>query len=74
VPAQNPAALADAVARLLLDAPLRASLGRRARRHIVSAHDARHTAAAIAGLYRDLLGSGPGARVAPTEYRESIHS
>ncbi|QIJ62738.1 glycosyltransferase [Streptomyces sp. JB150] len=74
VPAGDPAALAAAVVRLLLDPPLRASLGRRARRHIQSAHDARHTAAAVADLYRDLLGRGPGARVVPTEYRESIHS
>ncbi|MEV8548766.1 glycosyltransferase [Streptomyces glaucescens] len=74
VPAGDPAALAGAVARLLLDPPLRASLGHRARRHILSAHDARHTAAAVADLYRDLLGRGPGAREVPTEYRESIHS
>ncbi|MEV5730061.1 glycosyltransferase [Streptomyces pharetrae] len=74
VPADDPAALAGAVTRLLLDPPLRASLGHRARRHILSAHDARHTAAAVADLYRDLLGRGPGARVVPTEYRESIHS
>ncbi|CAM5492204.1 Glycosyltransferase family 4 protein OS=Streptomyces tendae OX=1932 GN=GUR47_08940 PE=4 SV=1 [Streptomyces tendae] len=55
VPPEDPAALADATAALLLDAPLRASLGRRARAHVRSAHDVRHTAAAVAGLYGDLL-------------------
>ncbi|CAL9459423.1 glycosyltransferase [Streptomyces sp. enrichment culture] len=55
VPAEDPAALAEATAALLLDAPLRASLGRRARAHVRSAHDVRHTAAAITTLYADLL-------------------
>ncbi|MCZ4638955.1 glycosyltransferase family 4 protein, partial [Streptomyces rubrogriseus] len=55
VPPEDPAALADAAAALLLDAPLRASLGRRGRAHVRSAHDVRHTAAAVAALYGDLL-------------------
>jgi glycosyltransferase involved in cell wall biosynthesis len=74
VPAEDPAALAAAVAALLLDPPLCESLGREGRRHVLSAHDARHTAEAVAGLCRELLGSGPGARAVPTEYRESSHS
>jgi glycosyltransferase involved in cell wall biosynthesis len=74
VPAEDPAALAAAVAGLLLDPPLCASLGREGRRHVLSAHDARHTAEAVADLYRDLLGGGPGACAVLTEYRESSHS
>ncbi|AXL88720.1 glycosyltransferase family 1 protein [Streptomyces sp. CB09001] len=58
VPPEDPAALADAAAALLLDAPLRASLGRRGRAHVRSAHDVRHTAAAVAALYGDLLYGG----------------
>ncbi|WP_031046063.1 glycosyltransferase [Streptomyces sp. NRRL F-5650] len=72
VPPGDPAALAGAVAALLLDAPLRASLGRGGRAHVRSAHDVRHTAAAVAALYEDLLdavpptaGAGPGARTGP---------
>ncbi|MFF8092114.1 glycosyltransferase [Streptomyces sp. NPDC016675] len=60
VPPENPAALADAVARLLLDAPLRASLGRRGRAHVRSTHDVRHTAAAVAALYDGLLAERGG--------------
>ncbi|MFE9703774.1 glycosyltransferase [Streptomyces sp. NPDC005930] len=60
VPPGDPAALADAAAALLLDAPLRASLGRRGRAHVRSAHDVRHTATAVAALYGELLtGVGP---------------
>ncbi|MEU0444640.1 glycosyltransferase [Streptomyces tendae] len=60
VPPGDPAALADATAALLLDAPLRASLGRRGRAHVRSAHDVRHTTAAVTALYRDLLDGFPG--------------
>ncbi|MFJ7772128.1 glycosyltransferase [Streptomyces sp. NPDC097107] len=89
VPPMDPKALADAVTGLLLDAPLRASLGRRGRAHVLSTHDVRHTAAAITAVYDDLLGDGrttgthtvPGDRpalvgrsaVVPIEYRESTH-
>ncbi|MFC8873736.1 glycosyltransferase [Streptomyces ardesiacus] len=72
VPPGDPAALAGAVAALLLDAPLRASLGRRGRAHVRSAHDVRHTAAAVEALYEALLdgvrptaGAGPGAAARP---------
>ncbi|MFK0061113.1 glycosyltransferase [Streptomyces werraensis] len=59
VPPEDPRALARTVAALLLDPPLRASLGDRARRHVLSLHDVRHTARAVAGVYRDLLGARP---------------
>ncbi|MFE5602362.1 glycosyltransferase [Streptomyces coelicoflavus] len=65
VPPADPAALADAVAALLLDAPLRASLGRQGRAHVRSAHDVRRTTAAVAALYDGLLADGPSADVAP---------
>ncbi|WP_327183157.1 glycosyltransferase [Streptomyces sp. NBC_01334] len=74
VPAENPAALAGAVAGLLLDPLLRESLGHQGRRHVLTTHDVRRTAGAVAGVYRELLTTTQGARVAPTERRESIHS
>ncbi|MCX4762254.1 glycosyltransferase [Streptomyces sp. NBC_01275] len=55
VPAENPAVLAAAVAELLLDPPLRESLGRQGRRHVLSTHDVRGTARAVAGVYGALL-------------------
>ncbi|MFC7818613.1 glycosyltransferase [Streptomyces sp. NPDC057367] len=60
VPPGDAVALADAVSGLLLDAPLRTSLGLRGRAHVRSAHDVRRTAAAVAAVYADLLG-GAGA-------------
>ncbi|MET7481476.1 glycosyltransferase [Streptomyces sp. NPDC005538] len=71
VPAENPAVLAGAVAELLLDPLLRESLGHQGRRYVLSTHDVRNTAEAVAGVYRELLGGKP---VVPTECRESIHS
>ncbi|MGW3862075.1 glycosyltransferase [Streptomyces sp. NPDC005047] len=66
VPPEEPATLAGAVAALLLDAPLRASLGRRGHAHVRSAHDVRHTAAAVAAVYGALLAGArtTGTRVA----------
>ncbi|WP_395570763.1 glycosyltransferase [Streptomyces sp. BK79] len=58
VPPRDPAALAGAVTGLLLDAPLRTSLGGRGRAHVLARHDVRHTAAAVAALYGELLGTG----------------
>ncbi|MEU3898380.1 glycosyltransferase [Streptomyces sp. NPDC045251] len=60
VPPGDAGALADAVSGLLLDAPLRTSLGPRGRAHVRSAHDVRRTAAAVAAVYAGLLG-GAGA-------------
>ncbi|GCB49276.1 glycosyltransferase family 4 protein [Streptomyces sp. NL15-2K] len=59
VPPENPAVLAEAVTELLLDPPLRESLGNQSRRHVLSTHDVRHTAEAVADVYRDLLGTRP---------------
>ncbi|MET9056263.1 glycosyltransferase [Streptomyces antibioticus] len=73
VPADDPATLAGAVGALLADPPLRASLGGLGRRHVLAAHDVRHTAETVLDLYRDLLGRVPAARVVPSERRESLH-
>ncbi|MFG3011153.1 glycosyltransferase [Streptomyces cinerochromogenes] len=59
VPPDDPVVLAGAVTQLLLDPPLREALGTQARRHVLSAHDVRHTAEAVARCYRDLLGTWP---------------
>ncbi|CAM5717144.1 glycosyltransferase [Streptomyces fumanus] len=77
VPARDPAALAGAVAGLLADPALRASLGRLGRTHVRQARDVRLTAGAVTALYRELLGGGPRTRhrsAAPTESsRECLH-
>ncbi|WP_224306732.1 glycosyltransferase family 4 protein [Streptomyces olivaceus] len=59
VPPEDPEALADVVAGLLLDAPLRASLGRDGHAHVRAAHDIRHTAMAVARLYGAVLDAAP---------------
>lgn len=80
VASPEPAPLAEAITALLADAPLRASLGRRGRHHVLSTHDVRLTADAVADVYRELLtGRQPqhagGVMCADhTECRESIHS
>ncbi|MPY63393.1 glycosyltransferase family 4 protein [Streptomyces spongiae] len=61
VPADDPAALATTVTRLLLDPPLRESLGRLGRRHVLTKHDVRHMAGAVTDVYHELLGDGTGA-------------
>ncbi|MFH9816115.1 glycosyltransferase [Streptomyces sp. NPDC017230] len=79
VPPQDPAALADAVTGLLLDVPLRASLGRRGRAHVLSTRDVRLTAGAVTAVYRALLHDGrstgprplPGRGPAPAKPRPS---
>ncbi|MFD8723595.1 glycosyltransferase [Streptomyces sp. NPDC059629] len=71
VPPERPGVLAEAVAHLLLAPQLRLSLGDRGRRHVLSTHDVRRTAEAVAGLYRELLGERP---LVSFERRESIHS
>ncbi|MGW6643797.1 glycosyltransferase [Streptomyces iakyrus] len=70
VPAPAPAALAAAVAGLLLDPPLRTALGEQGRRHVLSTHDVRRTARAVADVYRELL----AAHAVSTERRESVAS
>lgn len=55
----DPRALAGTVGELLLDPVLRASLGDRGRRHVLSLHDVRHTARAVTDVYHDLLGTRP---------------
>ncbi|WP_328771461.1 glycosyltransferase [Streptomyces sp. NBC_00286] len=74
VPPGQPEPLADVLTRLLLDPPLRESLGRQARRHVLAAHDVRHSAEAVAALYRELLGSGRPVPQESIECRESIRS
>ncbi|MFE7133986.1 glycosyltransferase family 4 protein [Streptomyces sp. NPDC057638] len=59
VPPEDPGALAAALIALLTDAPLRATLGDQARAHVRATADIRQTAAAVLGLYRDLLGPSP---------------
>ncbi|MFJ4786445.1 glycosyltransferase [Streptomyces sp. NPDC088794] len=74
VPPDRPARLADAVAELLLDPLLRESLGHHGRRYVLTTHDVRHAAEAVAAVYRELLGAAPTAPVVPTECREPIPS
>ncbi|WP_405643166.1 glycosyltransferase [Streptomyces uncialis] len=57
VPPGDPAALARATAGLLLDAPRRAALGAQGRRHVLTTHDVRQSARAVAAVYRDILGA-----------------
>ncbi len=68
VPPGDPGALARATAGLLLDAERRAALGRAGRRHVLTTHDVRHSARAVAAVYRELLGAER------TQCRESITS
>ncbi|MFF2849627.1 glycosyltransferase family 4 protein [Streptomyces sp. NPDC058001] len=68
VPPEDPGALARAAVGLLRDPARRAALGRQGRRHVLTTHDVRHAADAVAAVYRDLLGT------ARTECRESITS
>ncbi|MCX3286205.1 glycosyltransferase family 4 protein [Streptomyces sp. NEAU-H22] len=70
VPGPAPAVLAAALTGLLLDPPLRAALGDRGRRHVLSTHDVRRTARAVADVYRELL----AAHAVSTERRESVAS
>ncbi|MFJ4921189.1 glycosyltransferase [Streptomyces sp. NPDC088725] len=54
VPPRDPRSLAAAVSALLPDAPLREALGSRGRQHVLSRHDVRQTADAVADVYRDV--------------------
>jgi glycosyltransferase involved in cell wall biosynthesis len=55
VPPEDPPALAAALVRLLTQPGLRRDLGRRAEEHIRATSDVRSTAAAVLGLYQELL-------------------
>ncbi|WP_435879461.1 glycosyltransferase family 4 protein [Streptomyces tirandamycinicus] len=66
-PVQDPHALATAVGDLLLNGPLRGTLGRQGRQHVLAAHDVRHSASALADVYREVSAAhaavgGPPAR------------
>ncbi|MDN3264769.1 glycosyltransferase [Streptomyces sp. CSDS2] len=72
VPPEDSVALARVITALLSDPPLRAALGAQGRRHIVSQHDVRHTAARMTAVYRELLTDAPprtGRRPTHTEHR-----
>ncbi|MFJ8823634.1 glycosyltransferase family 4 protein [Streptomyces sp. NPDC102467] len=66
VPPEDAAALARALIGLLRDTEALRSLGRDAYRHVHAHHDVRHTAAAVAAVYGELLGPET------TEHREPI--
>ncbi|GAA2920428.1 glycosyltransferase [Streptomyces enissocaesilis] len=55
VPPRDPRALAAALTNLLADPGLREALGRAAQTHTRSTRDVRKTAAAVFGLYRELV-------------------
>ncbi|MFD0315096.1 glycosyltransferase family 4 protein [Streptomyces flavalbus] len=83
VPAADPAALARAVTALLDAPPLRAALGAAGHHHVRAAHDVRHTAEAVARVYREVLAERRAAERAAAradeyaygdEFEESIHS
>ncbi|MEN8651261.1 glycosyltransferase family 4 protein [Streptomyces sp. 21So2-11] len=57
VPPEDPSALATALATLLTDPKLREALGRQAQTHTRSVFDVRNTAAAVSGVYQELLNS-----------------
>ncbi|BDH09980.1 glycosyltransferase family 4 protein [Streptomyces hygroscopicus] len=57
VPPTDPAALAQAVLGLLTRPQLRTTLAHRSLEHMRATYDVRHTAAAVLGLYRELLGA-----------------
>ncbi|WP_338677792.1 glycosyltransferase [Streptomyces sp. SCSIO 30461] len=54
-PPQDPYALATAVADLLLNTPLRTTLGRQGHLHVLSSHNAKVTAEAVTDVYRELV-------------------
>jgi glycosyltransferase involved in cell wall biosynthesis len=83
VPPNNPVALADALAKLLKDASLRARLGRKARAKIVADYALAHNSAELLALFQARLGdlaSVPTPTVAPIydsiqeDSHEAIHA
>ncbi|MCF1594507.1 glycosyltransferase [Streptomyces muensis] len=72
VPPEDPGALARALTALLLDEPLRAALGARARAHVLAGHDLRHTTDAVTDVYRELLGPATTRAVETNGGRECV--
>lgn len=70
VPPKNPAALADAIAQLLNDAPLRAEMGRRGREIAVNEFSEEKVVQETLALYRQLLNGGHVPINADTPVRE----
>jgi colanic acid/amylovoran biosynthesis glycosyltransferase len=65
VPERDPAALADALERLLLAPERWAELGRAGRLHVERTHGTAAVAERLEGVYRELLAGRAGARPAP---------
>ncbi|EKX68035.1 glycosyltransferase, group 1 family protein [Streptomyces ipomoeae 91-03] len=72
VPPGRPGPLADALTEVLLDPLLRESLGHQGRRHVLTTHDVRLSAEAVAALYCELLDYARTVTEEHIEYRESI--
>jgi glycosyltransferase involved in cell wall biosynthesis len=70
VPPKNPAALADAIAQLLNDAPLRAEMGRRGREIAVNEFSEEKVIQQTLALYRQLLSTGAAPMNADSPVRE----
>jgi glycosyltransferase involved in cell wall biosynthesis len=70
VPPKNPAALADAIAQLLKDAPLRAEMGRHGREIVVNEFSEEKVVQETLSLYRQLLSTGPASMNADSAVRE----
>ena len=70
VPPRNPAALADAIAQLLKDAPLRAQMGRRGREIAVNEFSEEKVIQQTLALYCQLLNAGAARMNADSPVRE----
>ncbi|MGC2745233.1 MAG: glycosyltransferase, partial [Candidatus Angelobacter sp.] len=70
VPPKNPAALADAIAQLLNDAPLRAAMGRRGREIAVNEFSEEKVIQQTLALYRQLLSAVAAPMNADSPVRE----
>jgi glycosyltransferase involved in cell wall biosynthesis len=71
VPERNPAALADAIVRLVTDEPLRRRLGEEARRKYLAQFDPRRIGVDMLAVYRDLVHQA-SARATTMLQRESV--
>jgi len=70
VPPKNPSALADAIAQLLNDAPLRVEMGRRGREIALNEFSEEKVIQQTLALYRQLLSSGAAPMNADSPVRE----